>query len=998
MKNKTLLLLLLAALTLPVLATAQIKRCQTFESQQDFKSKNPDAETDAQFEGWLSKKMGETSPGQRLLSSYTIPVIFHVVHNGEAVGTGTNISADKIQQQLDQLNRDFANASGSVYSVAASANIQFRLAVIDPQGRKLTEPGIERINRQEKSWTAPPYNISNYNSYADVTIMPASIWNPYAYFNVWVIDIAAPILGKATFPSLSSLNDLGSGSGETDTHAGVLLDYATIGSVAQPGPYGTVAGLGRTLTHETGHFFGLRHIWGDATCGDDYCNDTPVQDQQTEECPTGELANNCTTPAFKMYENYMDYTFDACVNTFTADQVTRMQTVMLNSPRRKELAHAGTYMAPAENSIRFANVSFSFSENGTNSSGCPAYRQVEVPLNLFESATGAATLHFTNTGTAQAGVDYELLTPTLTFQTGDVSKTLQLRIFDDAAAESAENIELQYTISGAGAQPGGENQILLIHISDNDGVTGVSSDGIVTLLKEDFDGNGGSSSTTWTKLYFGTQDRINQWTVSSNGNTGFTNQTAHITNNSTTKANTYNINSMANIGYMTGPINAKGLSNISLAFKYKCEGELFNGKPYDYGTLFYSLDGKSFQILPNHLDDNYSFVFVDTPKPAQFSQTLGPLFDNQVFYIGFLWNNDNADGIGSGLMIDDVELTGESLSVGQVVGEMGKQMVPMGEAVLLKNASSSKLVAKVENAASHLGCVTATILQSGNGRVNISTQNGAYLRTQKVVQITPGQPAKATVTLYFTTAELEQWGNAKGALKILKVADGVSLDGILTNTDAELITPDVVTEYAAEGYVAYTCTVSSFSQFMLVSPAFTLPVRLVQFNAKPVDKHIALSWLTADEKENKGFWMERSTNSKDFQVIGWMGSNTTFQYTFNDVMVQPGSVYYYRLKQVDNNGKTAYSDVRQAKLESAGISLQVAPNPVQNVLQIWIKGSNGLASLQLLDANGRTVGVWNGVQALYAPLQLPVGHLPKGIYTLRLVLPEGVYNQKVLKQ
>lgn len=994
MKNKALLLLLLAALYFPISTVAQTKRCNTFESQLDFQKKNPGAQTDAQFESWLSKKIKETPPGQRLLSSYTIPVIFHIVHNGEAVGTGSNISAAKVQQQLDQVNADFANASGSAYTVAASANIQFQLAVIDPQGRKLAEPGIERINRNERGWNAPPYNISTYNSYADVTIMPASIWNAYAYFNVWVMDIEVPILGKSTFPSLSTLADLGGGSGETDNHAGVLLDYRSVGSVAQPGFYGTSAGLGRTLTHEAGHFFGLRHIWGDADCGNDYCNDTPTQFEETTSCPAGQQTANCTTTAYKMYENYMDYTFDACVNTFTADQVARMQTVMANSPRRKELAQAGTHIAPPENSIRFANVLLSFSENGVHTASCPAYREVEVDLNLFDKADGDATIQFTKSGNAQTGIDYELVTPSLTFNAGDGSKKMVLRIYDDGVTEGDEDIVLAYTITGSGVQAGSENQTLQIKVADNDH-TSIDQSGKVQLFNEDFGANGSGIKNQWSAGSFRNPAGANMWTVSSNNS--ISGQSAHITNNTTTKANTYTITSTSDAYLISGPINAKGFSNISLSFNYKCVGEFYNSVDvFDYGTLLYSLDGVNFQSLPNPTNENKRYQFFNAANTTSFSENFSSLFDNQIFYLGFRWINDYSDGANPGFTVDDIVITADALTIGNTAGQSAKQSVQATQVTLLKN--SNQLIAKVENAAANLGCVTATINQGGEGRVNISTQNGAYLRTQKVVQITPEQQAKATVTLYFTTAELAQWGTAKGSLKILKVKDGVSLNGVLNSSDAELITPDAVTEHTAEGYISYTCTVASFSQFMLVAPTATLPVRLVQFSAKPIEKKIQLHWLTADEKENKGFWMERSTNGKDFQTIGWMAANTTFAYAYTDALVQPGLLYYYRLKQLDHNGSINYSGVQQAKVETAGVSIQVAPNPVQDVVQVLLKGSTGVADLQLIDANGQTVGEWKGVQALNAPVQLPVGHLPKGIYTLRVILPQGIYSQKVLKR
>ena len=362
-----------------------VKKCATYESMQEFIKRNPNAETEKQFEDWMKTKIAQKKESNTPQSnSYTIPIIFHIVHDGEAVGVGRNLSAAKINSQLEQLNRDYANLSGSIYSVAANTEIQFCLAKIAPNGTVLTEPGIDRIDRNDKGWNAPPYYGNPSDSYVDVTIMPQSIWDPYKYFNVWTVELSGTLIGKSTFPASSTLSGLN--NFETDTHAGVFIHYGTVGSISNMGIFEPHYGSGKNLAHETGHFFGLRHIWGELFyCWTDYCDDTPPQYEETAGCPIQPAPNGCIPSANKMFENYMDYTYEECKNTFTGDQKTRMQTVMENSPRRVELATSNVccpladltiigQSATPDNIVAGNSVNVTFAEdNGGSGFSAPNY-------------------------------------------------------------------------------------------------------------------------------------------------------------------------------------------------------------------------------------------------------------------------------------------------------------------------------------------------------------------------------------------------------------------------------------------------------------------------------------------------------------------------------------------------------------------------------------------------------------------------------------------------
>ncbi|MEM8507247.1 MAG: zinc metalloprotease [Bacteroidota bacterium] len=269
---------------------------------------------------------------------YRIPVVVHVVHAGEPVGEGANISVEQVRSQIEVLNEDFRRVSGTngfnALGIGADTQIEFYLAEQDPDGRLLGEPGIDRINGNRQEW---PKGI--FRNPIETDLKPNTIWPTDRYFNIWTVNfggfLSRDLLGYAQFPDasgLEGLNEIG-GSPETD---GIVIGYKYFGS-SEKGNFPALIApfdLGRTTTHEVGHWLGLRHIWGDGDCTvDDFCLDTPIAAAPNSGCPVESIS--CGT--LDLFENYMDYTNDACMNVFTLDQKDRMLTVLENSPRRREL-------------------------------------------------------------------------------------------------------------------------------------------------------------------------------------------------------------------------------------------------------------------------------------------------------------------------------------------------------------------------------------------------------------------------------------------------------------------------------------------------------------------------------------------------------------------------------------------------------------------------------------------------------------------------------------
>ncbi|MBO9683553.1 MAG: choice-of-anchor J domain-containing protein [Flavisolibacter sp.] len=246
----------------------------------------------------------------RLTSVVYIPVVFHIVMNNPNLVTDA-----QIQAQLDTLNKTFFGANADSTRIpsyfkpfAGKSSIQFCLAQRTPDG-DATE-GIERITT-----LSSPFGLDDRikHSYSG----GANAWNPAKYFNVWVCAMTDGLLGYSTMP----------GDGSAPSEEGVVIEYRALS-----GGSFSAYNSGKTLTHETGHYFNLFHIWGDDGGGcteDDLVNDTPKQADASHGGFSGLKFDICTPSGNGiMYQNYMDYTDDSCLVMFTNGQVDRMETAL----------------------------------------------------------------------------------------------------------------------------------------------------------------------------------------------------------------------------------------------------------------------------------------------------------------------------------------------------------------------------------------------------------------------------------------------------------------------------------------------------------------------------------------------------------------------------------------------------------------------------------------------------------------------------------------------
>ena len=236
--------------------------------------------------------------GKLVNGKVVIPVVVNVLYRTAA----ENISDAQIKSQIDVLNQDYTATNADFSSipaefsgVAANVGITFELAKINRKATTKSSWGTRDAMKKTKQGGLDPTS-------------------PSTNLNIWSCTIGGGILGYAQFPG---------GSPATD---GVVIDskYFGLSSVASY-PYN----LGRTASHEVGHWMNLRHIWGDASCGNDLVDDTPVHKTSNFGVPVYPYVSTCLPTHNEMTMNYMDYTDDRGMYMFTNGQKARMSALFV---------------------------------------------------------------------------------------------------------------------------------------------------------------------------------------------------------------------------------------------------------------------------------------------------------------------------------------------------------------------------------------------------------------------------------------------------------------------------------------------------------------------------------------------------------------------------------------------------------------------------------------------------------------------------------------------
>ena len=951
---------------------------------------------DVVFEKWVSAQTSILNNNSNTLYRtapivYTIPVIFHVIHNGEAVGTGRNIAKAFIDSQIIQINNDFRRKAGTSgfnnHAAGADVEIQFAAAILSPTNTVLGEPGIERINRITRGWTAPPH----LDTYMNSTIKPATFWNPDKYLNIWVCDLtdqSGAILGYAQQPIAPGNIGQDDDTATIAATDGIVLDYGIIGSSNKKPAGAYPFDEGRILTHELGHFFSLRHVWGEGNCDlDDYVFDTPRQNGVIFGCNTN--SNSCNDTQYgspgdsvDMVRNYMQYSDNACVNIFTVGQKNRMRVIMgetgVGSPRRASLRFSDRCLNKPL--VSFVNTDTTVMER----TQCNLTWGFNIPVSISRPPAGITNVKFTITGNTN-GNDYTIYPDSVSFSPTDTAdKYFTVTMNADAVMEGNEKANFSLTISDTNALAAPDPYELTIMNDDFPPIMGKRFSG--TLFYEDFE----TPSAGWKNYDY--IKGANRWLIGGSNGDVSSAKSAYISKDSSSLS--YNGSSVSHT-LLYHEVDAYNWDSLNLSFYYKCKGQTSNGVKKDFGKIMYSLDSLNFYQINGTTD------LADSSNSTFYAAQLPYFLWNTKFYLGFYWQNDTTTANDPPFAIDDISISGKTFipamihtAVDTTSGYSEKPLGPF-ESVDFYDRFSGDVLASIQNLSAHnYGCVKVEVNRAGNGAQWVTGDPHTTATTKlfdKTYKVTPefnNSSGMYNITFYVTQAEYQGWQlastNPLPSAKMIKFSGPINSMTYTSTFDQNPITAAAYLGGINKTFTSYFNT--GFSGFGFGNiPLTVLASNLLSFSAAKKPNSVSLDWSITNDLNIKSYIVNRSRDGINFLPIGTVnasassGNNT---YTFTDMLPYNGN-NFYRLNLVDKNGEIKKSAIVFVDFGNPS-NYKILNNPFSNKIDVLAENTAATITAALIDLAGKIVFTKNYANTSGNIFSLDVTGIAGGTYYLKL--------------
>ncbi|MDI3321465.1 zinc-dependent metalloprotease [Pinibacter soli] len=965
---------------------------------------------------------------------YVIPVVVHIVHTGEAIGSLYNPSDDQIQKAIDYLNSVY-NGSLPGGEGVGDVQIQFALAKRDPNCN--TTNGIDRVNAS---------SIPDYATYGVVRNSSSGVpanqikdycrWNTDNYYNIYVvnkIDGNDGTSGQYTgaFAALPSI---------TPAYDGTII----LANVMRSG--------NKALSHEIGHALDLRHPFegssqynqcpanNDCTKdGDFICDTDPITFNQNNgaidfACRTG--TNTCTGKPYSINteHNFMNYT--NCATLFTADQKNRMLAAMATYSTRANLI-AKTNMALIPTNVTPAcapKVNFEIketliSEASSATLDCRGYKDYTFNMTIGSAPIGTnAIVQLNVSGTAYAKADFDLTTngdfnnpsTILTFPAGLIAaRSFTVRVYDDKATESTESVILDFSVSGGGTVKGELAPTLTINIADNDlppivpGTPASSfiENGQTSSAPRAFN-QGGYSKVKSQLLYTASEltaagipanvsiNSISFNVQQKNTTAPFTGFTVKLTNTSTaflrdaashalTASSLTTVKTYSSYSTTTGwnefifdtPFAWDGVSNLGIEI---C---------WDNGSI-----GAGTDNILGYMDDGGGAGYSNFIFNSSGTMTCSGSFSVNS-YSSFKPNLKITYGLPGNAVATTISTT------------QTEYFGPYADVYFVSSAGN--VLARVKNLTDHdYGCTTVSIDRQGTNASKFWDTDPSHYLADKTFKIVPSNNTpngSYVVSLYFKKEEINGWRTTTSQnldnAQIVKVSNGYYVPDISPaspHSSNVSYVNSTNSQYASDFIVSGNFSYTGFSGFGIGIPVVTpLPIDFISFKGVAINNKAMLDWEIATNKGISLFEVERSYNGMNYSKLGSISTSQlpemSNHYVFTDNNPLEGN-NYYRIKEIELTGNISYSKIATLNFAEQ-TKFTIYPNPVQSMITIECnKQTSKAAGITIFSIDGKLM---KQVKAsnFGKKENIDVANLPAGQYILRMIPENGkVVNTKFIKQ
>lgn len=882
------------------------------------------------IERLIEEKKAARNHQEKEVHIFTVPVVVHVLHTGEAVGTPYNPPDEQLLEAIDYLNAVYDGTHPSLTPAGADAagdiGLRFVLAKRDPDCNPTT--GIHRVDMSSNAEYVAN-GATNTNVSKDISMKSPIAWDRSKYYNIYVVHkingrdgtSGQFIAGYAYFPTFSIVDG-----------TVMLATQMKTGS--------------KTLAHEIGHAFNLYHPFEGSShrgvCptgqGDRVSDTDPVSFNASNSgvvdftCRTGH--NECagTDYNIRTESNFMNYTH--CYTLFTPGQRDRMRASILLEERKGLFTSAGavpTYETPScAPRINFERQTAALPKAATMVNGCIQYHDYELRLTIggdpLQNATATLTVDPASTAFEHGDFDFPA-GKNIVFPAGsNDSRSFVLRVYDNGSSTETKLLRLGFALDNGGgvAEKGTAAPAMDISILPHDHgpvVPGTPATATVgssayhinnarlfdaTLKQQktqvlykaaELSAAGVSAGPITAIRFFIEKHTTRAFTnlhikmaqtdlsyLAENGSIRYAgNMTTVLSLPSYTTVNGWNTFTL------TEPFSWDGTSNIALELCFDNPAAA-TGNPdiiYAYSDGSREDEGNMIEDATVNCTRNFALV-------GFYSNGIKPVV--------------KLDYAMQGNSVEDAVAVSEEVYLG-----------PYNEVYFYSRSQPEKIMAKIKNLSDwDYGCTTVNIDRAGDGAEPFWDHLPAQYLARKTFFVTPrhNNPSGSyEITLYYTRAEKAGYETATGKswtdVKMVKTEIPVqAVTPATPETDKVNINPAVEHDTFGEAYTVDAVFHTGFSGFSIGAVDAVLPVSWLDFEAADKDGNVALHWSTAMEENNSHFEVQVSSDGIHFTTVGTLPSkgNSNMPATYDYLHLQPqAGKMYYRIRQMDKDAKSSYS-------------------------------------------------------------------------------------------